>query len=1184
MQKQMTGIQSSIKGLSSEVSKGFKDLGNSAEQMNRSLGGSLDTFVGFATQFGKILAFRSLISVVNDVSRAFKEGVTNAADLSVRLGQMIAIQDDTTASMEDFRNAVLSASDATARPVNEAAFGLYQTLQNQIGDSTDAMYVFAQASLLAAANQTPLNDSVNLVTAALKGWNLSAREAGHVAGLFFEAIKIGRFEASDLSDIIGRLGPLAHALGVSLEEAMAAVAIMTQQGTRADTALTQLGAVMNALLKPSTALKAAMREAWGVESAEAAIARFGGILPLMAELEKMAHGTSNELATFFNNVRAIRGEMGLLGDSNEAAVDAMRRLRDATGETVQKAADLVLQTPGGAYKKALNELANAWVKLGDSFLPVATQAARAAKLLADNIQGVITIITAGTLAAGAAVLISSIGSLTLGFGSLTVAINVSKAALLAHPIFAGIAIGVAIGEAINLVIEKFKQADDEIVKHAAQAAEERTAKYLEELDKQVQAETNSFSKRIELASKSLSEITKLENRQYDSIVKLNASVLSQTKLRFDRILSLHQEELQKEIEAEAAAATKINSLRDSITKQKSGLADIKFTHDLEMRNLDEETKSRFELKRATDLLAEADRKRAQATTPDQFKAVEDIYNRAAKFAEAAASASEKNSATQRISNGLEEKAKEGLIKLDERQIELLKQIPGEYQKSIPILQDEQAEMKRLIGIIEEGLSPTKKGGEIKSAQEMADGYKAAMQALEDLIKLGEGKKNMAADILGISTLHNKLIEEFQGLPAIQAQIKTNWDEEVARMRTAFTLAPIEVRFKFALETLEKGGFQFDANTILGDPDTTKRIQDALEKGTLNWTNLLMTRLPQIKKEYADLLQEIETVTIKQKGLENSLQESAKSFRPPETIRTTRLTSIPDETGGTTLETASKLMEDYQEIIRLGNQLAQTGLGDPAFAGRSQRFVALVERMKNEMDKEGTWGLDINEHEWNAAIKMAEELEKQKDTITKNPAELKVKAQDLDEQLKAIESLFNQVKTNADGANTNIQQIETTTSGITNTTLPAMVSAWGTIPPSIQPAIDACGRLQNAALQALAAVNAANAAAASAASSMTAEAGGPVYRAGGGPIGSDRIPAWLTPGETVINARSSAKFFAQLSAINAGQTPIFRSAGGTVNNIGDINVNLTTQSTTSQLQAREMASALRRELRRGTSKL
>ncbi len=89
--------------------------------------------------------------------------------------------------------------------------------------------------------------------------------------------------------------------------------------------------------------------------------------------------------------------------------------------------------------------------------------------------------------------------------------------------------------------------------------------------------------------------------------------------------------------------------------------------------------------------------------------------------------------------------------------------------------------------------------------------------------------------------------------------------------------------------------------------------------------------------------------------------------------------------------------------------------------------------------------------------------------------------------------------------------------------------------------------------------------------------------GGHPRGRDTIHAMLSPGEMVINERSARKFGAQLTAMNAGTRPNYHSHGGSVTNVGDINVHVAGGNSASGT-GRQIASELRRELRRGSSTL
>ena len=91
-------------------------------------------------------------------------------------------------------------------------------------------------------------------------------------------------------------------------------------------------------------------------------------------------------------------------------------------------------------------------------------------------------------------------------------------------------------------------------------------------------------------------------------------------------------------------------------------------------------------------------------------------------------------------------------------------------------------------------------------------------------------------------------------------------------------------------------------------------------------------------------------------------------------------------------------------------------------------------------------------------------------------------------------------------------------------------------------------------------------------------------AGGGSVGSDSINAKLSPGEFVLNRNAARQYFAQATALNSRAARF--DTGGTVNNnsnIGDININMSSTGQT-QNDARNIAQAVRRELKRGTIRL
>lgn len=87
---------------------------------------------------------------------------------------------------------------------------------------------------------------------------------------------------------------------------------------------------------------------------------------------------------------------------------------------------------------------------------------------------------------------------------------------------------------------------------------------------------------------------------------------------------------------------------------------------------------------------------------------------------------------------------------------------------------------------------------------------------------------------------------------------------------------------------------------------------------------------------------------------------------------------------------------------------------------------------------------------------------------------------------------------------------------------------------------------------------------------------------GGPVGTDTIPAWLSPGEFVVKASAAKKNFYQLSMINAGHQPPssqYYNHGGVVTQTFKNTFNNNTQA--NGVPIRKIARELQRQIGRGT---
>jgi hypothetical protein len=96
---------------------------------------------------------------------------------------------------------------------------------------------------------------------------------------------------------------------------------------------------------------------------------------------------------------------------------------------------------------------------------------------------------------------------------------------------------------------------------------------------------------------------------------------------------------------------------------------------------------------------------------------------------------------------------------------------------------------------------------------------------------------------------------------------------------------------------------------------------------------------------------------------------------------------------------------------------------------------------------------------------------------------------------------------------------------------------------------------------------------------------PAFATGGlTPRGKDRLLAWVSEGEFIMNPDATKAFYSQLVAMNSAVRPGYYANGGYVStNVGDIHLNVTNTGN-AERDVRTIGKLLRREIKRGTVRL
>lgn len=153
--------------------------------------------------------------------------------------------------VEELKSGVQNMAIEVGKSTGDLAGGLYQVV-SAFGDTADTATILEINAKAAAAGLATTEEAIALTSAVTKGYGDSSAEAVQkVADLAFETVKLGQTTFPELAASMGKVVPIASALGVSQEELFAQMATLTGVTGGAAEVSTQLRAVYQGLLKPT---------------------------------------------------------------------------------------------------------------------------------------------------------------------------------------------------------------------------------------------------------------------------------------------------------------------------------------------------------------------------------------------------------------------------------------------------------------------------------------------------------------------------------------------------------------------------------------------------------------------------------------------------------------------------------------------------------------------------------------------------------------------------------------------------------------------------------------------------------------------------------------------------------------------------------------------------------------------
>ena len=243
----------------------------------------------------------------------------------------------------------------------QLANGLYQTISNGVPEDNWIGFL-EKSSKAAVGGIADLGQTVTVTSTLIKNYGLSWDAAGSIQDKIQMTAKNGVTSFEQLGQALPRVSGSASQLGVTMDELMAVFATTT--GVTGNTAevSTQLAAVLNALIKPSSEATQAAN-AMGIGFNAASVKAAGGLENFLKGLDASISEYSSKTGQLketiygqlFGSAEALRILGSLTGEQKDKFSENIQAMTDSAG-TIDEAFERMSSTGDSANQMLRNQI------------------------------------------------------------------------------------------------------------------------------------------------------------------------------------------------------------------------------------------------------------------------------------------------------------------------------------------------------------------------------------------------------------------------------------------------------------------------------------------------------------------------------------------------------------------------------------------------------------------------------------------------------------------------------------------------------------------------------------------------------------------------------------------------------------------------------------------------------------
>lgn len=324
--------------------------------------------------------------------------------------------------------------------LNSNAEALYDIVSAGITDTGRAIDTLTVANKLAIGGITNVAVAADGLTSTLNAYGAAAGTATDVSDAFFVAQLAGKAGIDELAAGIGQVAPLAAQTGTSLDDLLAAISALTLGGAKTAAAITQVRAILSAVVKPSKEA-AKLAEELGLNYNLAAL-KAQGFAGFLEQMRQATGGNADQLAILLGSAEAITGALALTGEQAGQFADILDQMANKAGST-EAAFQTMADAPEQSIARFNSALEDARLAVGlavTSLTPLLegiTGVINAFNRLPDGIQT--TVAALGSVAAAGPVVLFALKSYVAAWLALRKAMDIGASVAVAQKALASTA-------------------------------------------------------------------------------------------------------------------------------------------------------------------------------------------------------------------------------------------------------------------------------------------------------------------------------------------------------------------------------------------------------------------------------------------------------------------------------------------------------------------------------------------------------------------------------------------------------------------------------------------------------------------------------------------------------------------------------------------------------------------------